>query len=432
MKTCYVSIPFGVRDGIDFEWTYHEIIAPAVTAAGLICQRGDQFGGAALIQKAILQAVITSDVVIADVSNANPNVMYELGIRHALRRGVTILLTSGDALLPFHARSVAVLHYARESTAGNVAAMRELVTSAIQDRLSRVTNDSPLYEYFRGLHVELGGDLTAGEPGYAYPAATRPTSHGRDHKKDVVRAEEATRATGNVDPRVYIDIFTRYRDLSAWQEVVRLAESLPPSVADSPQVVPIVALALNRLGEPKRAIDLLRRYTDKTGGDSESDGLLGSMHKMQYFAEHRPGDLQNAVESYRRGFTRDPRNLYLGRALAVVLQQKGRSAAAELDELLPRLRAMAAARLEASPLPDYWDLECALILDVLARDWIAAREIVAKIHAIRPQSWMLDSSRSELEDLGDAGLSGDDLSSLNELLGGMREPVGVEEEGDDA
>ena len=63
------------------------LFAPSGTQTNLIammshCQRGDEFSGA-LIHKEILRAVITADVMVADVSNGNANVMYELGLRHA-------------------------------------------------------------------------------------------------------------------------------------------------------------------------------------------------------------------------------------------------------------------------------------------------------------------------------------------------------------
>ena len=47
--------------------------------------------------------MITADVMVADVSGGNANVMYELGIRHALRRGATVLITS--CRMPFNCRT---------------------------------------------------------------------------------------------------------------------------------------------------------------------------------------------------------------------------------------------------------------------------------------------------------------------------------------
>lgn len=417
MKTCYVSMPLGVKDGIDFDALYREVIMPAVLDAGIACQRGDEFAGAALIQRAILQAVMASDVVIADVSNRNPNVMYELGIRHALRRGVTILLSSGYGTLPFHVQTLPVFRYGGEGevvTGEAAAASRARLTDLIRDRLARVTNDSPMFEYFRGLHVELPSDLPPGELRYTYPATGTKPRGKVDRKPDVARAEEVTRGTVNVDPHAYIDVLTRYRDLEAWGDVVRYAATLPSEVRNSPQVVPTVAVAHHRLGDYAKAIDLLRRYTAETGGDAESDSLLGSLFKKEYFEHHHRDDLREAITCYRRGFQRDPQNLYLGRALALSLVWDGPTSSQELSALLPRVRDLAARKLEASPVPDYWDVECALILSAIARDWTDADRLLETMQSLRPESWMLDGARTELDNI--AAARPDDDGAMRKLI----------------
>jgi tetratricopeptide (TPR) repeat protein len=432
VKTCYVSIPFGVKDGLDFEWTYRELILPAVLDAGLACQRGDEFGGLALIHKAILQAVIASDVVIADVSNNNPNVIYELGVRHALRRGITIILSLGHRSLPFHLQGSPVVLYGENGelpTAENVARFRSRLTALVKDRIERVTSDSPLFEYFRGLQVQLPDELATSELRYTYPAQSRTGVLGSDNKRDVERAEAVASETANVDPHAYIDLLSRYRDLGAWTDVIRLAESLPPALAKSPQVVPIVALAYNRLDQPDRAIELLVRYQAESGDDPESDGLLGSLYKKRYFADRRPSDLVDSIEHYRRGFANDPGNLYLGRTLAMVLQRAGRPAADELFELLPRVRTLAAEKIESSPVPDYWDIESALILSVIAHDWKAANERLDELLSLPTQSWMLDGTLGELHHMANL-LTGDDSRNLSEMVDRMGATVPAEEEDD--
>lgn len=82
MKTCYVSMPFGVkRDAtsgrtLDHDRVYHELIAPAAEEAGLFCQRADDFAGT-LIHKDIARAIVTADVMLADVSNGNDALLDE-------------------------------------------------------------------------------------------------------------------------------------------------------------------------------------------------------------------------------------------------------------------------------------------------------------------------------------------------------------------
>src|SRR5262245_22236130 len=82
---CFVSIPFGKKvsrqSGItfDFDKIYETCIRPAVQAEGAICVRAEseeeELGG--LIQKPIFSRLIHSELVIADLTTANPSVLFE-------------------------------------------------------------------------------------------------------------------------------------------------------------------------------------------------------------------------------------------------------------------------------------------------------------------------------------------------------------------
>ena len=87
---CFVLMPFGRKsDGggrtIDFDAVYNEIIAPGVTAAGMDVIRADQEQIGGTIHKPMFERLMLCDYAVADMTGANPNVYYELGIRHALR-----------------------------------------------------------------------------------------------------------------------------------------------------------------------------------------------------------------------------------------------------------------------------------------------------------------------------------------------------------
>src|SRR6266852_297673 len=105
-KICYVSIPFGRKENhetggtVDFDYIYTTVISPAATDAGLMPVRSDEPEFGTIVHKSVLEAVIGCDLFIADLTTTNPNVMYELGIRHALRRGATVLLSSSATRLP--------------------------------------------------------------------------------------------------------------------------------------------------------------------------------------------------------------------------------------------------------------------------------------------------------------------------------------------
>jgi tetratricopeptide (TPR) repeat protein len=96
----FVAMPFGRKPGpndieVDYNRVYKELIAPAIEAAGLSAFRADQEQAAGSILPDMFQELLIADLVVADLSIANPNVWYELGVRHALRsRGVVLLFGS--------------------------------------------------------------------------------------------------------------------------------------------------------------------------------------------------------------------------------------------------------------------------------------------------------------------------------------------------
>lgn len=73
-----------------FEDLYKDIINPVVTSEGFQCEIADQPTNNAIIQD-IIESISKSRFIIADISGYNENVMYELGIAHALQKEVIII-----------------------------------------------------------------------------------------------------------------------------------------------------------------------------------------------------------------------------------------------------------------------------------------------------------------------------------------------------
>src|SRR3712207_9303027 len=57
------------------------------------------------------EQLLTADVVIADLSTSNPNALYELGIRHALRPRTTIVISESKLPYPFDLNHVRITSY---------------------------------------------------------------------------------------------------------------------------------------------------------------------------------------------------------------------------------------------------------------------------------------------------------------------------------
>jgi hypothetical protein len=105
---------------------WEEVIEPACATFGLLPVRADRIAETGEIPDQIFTYLRDADVVIADVSHANPNVMYELGLRHS-RPGITIQI--GEyGLLPFDVTTIRTIQFNR-STAGLIGARNDLINA---------------------------------------------------------------------------------------------------------------------------------------------------------------------------------------------------------------------------------------------------------------------------------------------------------------
>lgn len=105
-RRAFVIMPFA--EG--FDEVYNLFIADTLASAGYGVLRADDIRAQQNILKDILLGIANAHLVVADLTDSNPNVYYELGIAHALRRPV-ILLTQRLEDLPFDLRSYRVISY---------------------------------------------------------------------------------------------------------------------------------------------------------------------------------------------------------------------------------------------------------------------------------------------------------------------------------
>ncbi len=105
-KLCFVLMPFAKK----FQPIYDDYIKPAVQKAGLTCMRADDlFGPRAIIQD-IWEYIFKARVVIAELTDKNPNVFYEVGLSHTLNKKV-ILITQDMVDVPFDLKHLRVIVY---------------------------------------------------------------------------------------------------------------------------------------------------------------------------------------------------------------------------------------------------------------------------------------------------------------------------------
>jgi hypothetical protein len=90
----------------------YEAIRTASNKAGYVVARFDDVSGVGRITSAILREITDASLIIADVSNRNPNVLYELGIAMALNKPTIIIARKGEEF-PFDITETRAIIYDR-------------------------------------------------------------------------------------------------------------------------------------------------------------------------------------------------------------------------------------------------------------------------------------------------------------------------------
>jgi O-acetyl-ADP-ribose deacetylase (regulator of RNase III) len=159
-KTCFVIMPFGEKpdvDGklLDFDKIYKFIIKEAIESLGIECIRCDEIGEAGWIHADMMEHILEDDVAVVDVTTLNANVFYELGVRHALRESVTVLIRREGTRIPFNLRGFRVIDYNPEDLESVDKAKKE-IADFVQNGLKLKCKDSLVYEVLDTLTVGTG------------------------------------------------------------------------------------------------------------------------------------------------------------------------------------------------------------------------------------------------------------------------------------
>ena len=146
----FIIRPFGVKEGIDFEAVEARLLAPALDRVGVRGRTTAEIVSSGNIREDMFRRLLSSDLAIADISLGNPNVFYELGIRHAVRDRSTLLVRCGDVPPPpFDVLTDRYFAYDRAAPEAHL----EGLVAALRETLASERCDSPVHHLVPGLAV---------------------------------------------------------------------------------------------------------------------------------------------------------------------------------------------------------------------------------------------------------------------------------------
>jgi tetratricopeptide (TPR) repeat protein len=414
-QVCFVLMPFGKRPirrtpeadpiEIDFDAVYRQIIQPAVETADLECHREDETQMGGIIHKSMFEYLALADYAVADLTSGNPNVFYELGIRHAVRPHGTVPLFA-DKQLPFDVAPLRAVKYGI-SEKGELTSVAE-AKAALTDRLRAGRDghtDSPIFQLLQDFKdiQHLKTDVFRERARYSEEMKARLAEAAKAGAVQLWQLERDLKDLATAEPGAVIDLFLSYRDAKAWDHMIRLVEGpMPGFLRNTTMVQEQYGLALNRAGRPDRAIQVLEALIEREGPSSETCGILGRVWKDKWEGAQKAEDpflargyLKKAIDAYSRGFEADSRDAYPG-INAVTLMEMADPVPAEQAELLPVVRYAVkqkmAKRATANRTPDYWDYATLLELAVLASDQEAATDALASARANFRAKWELETT----------------------------------------
>ncbi|MGI9180722.1 MAG: TRAFs-binding domain-containing protein [Longimicrobiaceae bacterium] len=379
---CFVLMPFGQKpDGagamVDFDAVYRELIAPSIAEAGLDPLRADEEMTGGIIHKPMFERLILCEYAVADLTTANANVFYELGIRHAVRPFTTVSLFAGSSRLPFDVAPLRALPY-RLTASGmpdDVEETRNTLVTRLRAAREAPAKDSPIFQLVEDFpdvdHTKT--DVFRDRVQYSRQMKERLADARGQGIEAVRQIERELEPIAEQEAGVVIDLFLSYRAVKGWGEMVALAEKMSPPLAATVMVQEQLALALNRAGQGEKAERVLLELIERRGPSSETYGILGRVYKDRWEAARQAGQnlqargvLKKAIDAYLRGFETDWRDAYPG-VNAVTLMEISDPPDPRREQLLPVVRYAVERRISAGK-PDYWDHATLLELSVLSED----------------------------------------------------------------
>lgn len=336
----FVVMPFGKKPNkthsyiIDFDEIYNSAILPALNSVNDIVsirEDAELFGG--IIHRTMYEKLVCTDIVLADLSNENPNVFYELGIRHAARPYSNILICNKDIehRIPFDISPLRIVFY--QLVEGKLLPKeQQYLSEQIKKRLQMLlketpVTDSPLYELIPEFpnidktKTQLFREYF--EKCSALYRQIESSSTATDLKQLEQHIENLPGAKEDLINilRLFIE---KLRSLEEFSEIVNLIEKYREQKCIQNEFFgQQYALALNRIGQVEKAVNEIQRVMRNYGESPESYGILGRIYKDKYTQTSQIGYLDKAIEAYEKGFNLDIRDFYPGVNLATLLLQKG-------------------------------------------------------------------------------------------------------------
>lgn len=303
-KSCFVVMGYGQRRDpvsgkkVDLDRIYFEIIKPIAEERGYRCYRGDEVHDSGIIDVSMYYGILDADLVIADITTLNPNAVYELGVRHGVRKRKTIIMMEQSNKFFFDLNHVRTITYKYPRFGGIRQAEIEKTKSTLRDVViyldEHIEKDSPLYTYVEDL---------------CEPQKKSNHSINSTGKTLYERVKEAI----------------QFRNQMNYDNAVTCFGALNKEFPSDIFFLQQLALCTYKNQKPTKkeayhsALTILSPILDTV--DPETNGMAGSIYKRLYELDENQEYIEKAIETLEKAYTIF-KDYYSGDNLAYCLNLK--------------------------------------------------------------------------------------------------------------
>lgn len=298
-KSCFVIIGYGKKTSfangkvrvLDLDETFSLLIKPVFDALDIDCYRAIDKNLNGSIDKVMLQEIKNADIALVDISTLNANVMWELGVRHAMKPNHTIMISEKEQMssIPFDVNHFVIYQYAHSEEGipfREVERFRQQLTKIVSGLLELKTppTDSPVFTF---LEEELKKDKAQ---------STNGEGSSDSFATIMSKAEKARKRKDFAAALALLDVAKGFA-----LENMTLKSSLNTIITQQ-------ALCTYQLKEPNPkqalldALTILEELQPQQSADIEVLGLSGAIHKRLFELDNNTENLDFAIQFYSKGF----------------------------------------------------------------------------------------------------------------------------------
>jgi len=423
---CFIIMPFGKKKDandklIDFDYVYSAFIKPVIEQAGLAPIRADEEMMGGIIHKPMYERLILCEYAIADLTAANANVFYELGIRYTAKPFTTFSIFETGTKIPFDLVDVRCFPYTlTDGKIENLDNQIKKLVDYVNGIKAQKLPDSPIYQLLDG--IEFKHSLSH-EKVEMLREQVDQENHIREKLSEVVSStfqkEDKIQGIQQLESEIgkkedwvaglAVDFMLAYRSVGGYSEMAKFIESLPSHLRKATTFREQLGFALNRAGDKEKAIHVLTQILEENGPNSETLGILGRIYKDQYniFKESDKlkarGFLNKAIDTYSKGFRSDIRDFYPGVNAATLKFQRGDKDTGDFAKVVEyavnthiERKTNSSLRKASSSFDDFWPYATLLELAVLQNDEEKAFDYLSEVLAIPNEPWQRKTTADNL------------------------------------